>query len=614
MPESQPTGISRQARRWLAVIVGSSVVATSLTIATAASAAELTTLTARHSGKAAEVPAGSGDGAQLTQNAPSGASNQQWEVRDAGGGYAQLVNGATGKCLDVLGASVDNGGAAVQSTCGTATSQQWQLRDAGEGYVNLVARHSGKCLDVLNRALTDGAALAQWTCGTRTNQQWQRTTGTGPDPSGGPTTAPPPPPPPPAPAGGKPRVIAMTDGEVDDRSSMVRFLEYASDYDVVGIVQTNSKFQKSGHSREKWVEREIDLYAQVLPNLKVHKAGYPEAGALRGALKVGNENSGDLNRAPASMATKDTPGSDLIIRTLLDSDPRPVHIQAWGGANTLAYALYKLKTQYTAAQYNYAVSRAWIYCIWYQDGGGQWIESNIPGAKIYEAYMWDNVWDYQSLTGPSPANVKAFMTKAWLDTNVKRNHGPLGAYTPQSYISEGDTPSFLPLINNGLGQHNDYTLGGWGGRPVFDKGNHMTDGRDDGNGNKPFWRWIPTLQNDFAARMDWNVKANYRDANHNPVARVNGALSRTAAPGTTVTLDASPTTDPDGNQLTFKWWQYYDADTAAAKVTISNDTARTGAAFVVPNEPGRQIQIILEVTDNGAPALTHYQRIFINIR
>jgi hypothetical protein len=313
------------------------------------------------------------------------------------------------------------------------------------------------------------------------------------------------------------------------------------------------------------------------------------------------------------MATKDTPGSDLIIRTLLDNDPRPVHIQAWGGANTLAYALYKLKTQYPAADYNRAVSRMWVYCIWYQDGGGQWIESNIPGAKIYEAYRWDDVWDYQSLTGPSPADVKTYMTKAWLDTNVKRNHGPLGAYTPQSYISEGDTPSFLPLIDNGLRQHEDYTYGGWGGRPYFDKGNHMNDSKDDGNAHKPFWRWIPTLQNDFAARMDWQVTSNFRDANHNPVARVTGALNRSAAAGSTVTLDASGTTDPDGNALSYRWWQYYDADTAAAKVTINNSTA-SGASFVVPNERGKQVQIILEVTDNGSPKLTHYQRVIVTIQ
>jgi hypothetical protein len=416
----------------------------------------------------------------------------------------------------------------------------------------------------------------------------------------------------------KPRVIATTDGEVDDRSSFVRFLMYASDYDVVGIVQNNSKFQKDGHSSEKWVEKELELYSQALPNLRVHNSNYPDAAKLRGVMRVGNENRDDLYTAPASMKTKETPGSKLIIEELLNSDPRPLHVAVWGGANTLAYALYQLKTE-QPAKLAQVLSKLWIYCIWYQDGGGQWIEDNIPGVNIYEAYQWDNVWDYQSLTGPSPDYVKAYMTKAWLDTNVKKNHGALGAYTPQSYVSEGDTPSFLPLINNGLFQHVNYTWGGWGGRPVFTSGTsgHMTDkGKttDDGDANKSFWRWIPTLENDFAGRMDWAVASKYSGANHNPVAAVVGGVQRNVAAGSTVTLDASPSKDPDGNSLSYKWWQYHDADSASAKVTIANETAKTGASFKVPSEPGKNVHIILEVTDNGVPSMAHYQRIIFSIK
>jgi Protein of unknown function (DUF1593) len=411
----------------------------------------------------------------------------------------------------------------------------------------------------------------------------------------------------------KPRIIVTTDGEVDDRSSMVRFLMYTSDFDVAGIVQVNSEWQPVGHSKELWVEREIDLYEQVLPNLRNHNQNYPDAAKLRAVLRVGNETEADLERSPSAFATKDTPGSQLIIDTLLDNDPRPVHVPSWGGANTTAWALYKLKTMYTKAEYDKAVAKIRIYCIWYQDNGGQWIEDNIPGAKIYEAYRWDDIWDYQSLTGPSPADVKTHMTSQWLTTNVKNGHGPLGAYTPQTFVSEGDTPSFLPLINNGLNQHLDYTYGGWGGRPVYDVGNHMTDGVDDGNANKPFWRWIPTIQNDFAARMDWCVASNFSAANHNPVARVVGSLERTAAGGETVTLDASPTTDPDGNTLTYSWWQYYDADSAVARVAISNSQTKT-ASFVVPSESGKQVHIILEVTDNGTPPLKHFQRVILSIR
>lgn len=411
----------------------------------------------------------------------------------------------------------------------------------------------------------------------------------------------------------KPRIIVTTDGEVDDRSSFVRFLMYASDYDVAGIVQVNSNYQKVGHSKEKWVEEAIGYYERTLTNLRRHHPGYPDAASLLAVVKVGNETDGDREKNPPAFSTKDTPGSQLIIDTLLDDDPRPVHVPSWGGANTTAWALYKLQTAYTKAEFDKAVEKIRIYCIWYQDRGGQWIEDNIPGARIYEAYKWDDVWDYQSLSGPSPQDVKAFMTSDWLKANVKSGHGPLGAYTPQSYISEGDTPSFLPLIDNGLLQHLDYTWGGWGGRPVYDEGNHMTDGADDGNGNKPFWRWIPTLQNDFAARMDWAVAERFEDANHNPVARVAGDLRRTATPGEVILLDASPTTDPDGDTLSYSWWQYADADSAETKLSITGATDKE-ASFAVPNEPGKQLQVLLEVTDNGSPPLKHYQRILVDIR
>lgn len=410
----------------------------------------------------------------------------------------------------------------------------------------------------------------------------------------------------------KPRIIATTDGEVDDRSTMIRFLMYSTDYDVAGIIQVNSKFQKSGHSGEKWIERELDLYDSVLPNLRKHHPGYPDAAKLRAVVRVGNENKDDLTSTPPNFATKDTPGSQLIIDTLLDSDPRPVHVPSWGGANTTAYALWKLKTEYPKEKFDYAVSKIRIYCIWYQDSGGKWIEDNIPGALIYEAYGWDDVWDYQSVSGVSPANVKAYMTGDWLNANVKKNHGALGAYYPQSFISEGDTPAFLFLIDNGLDCDRDYTLGGWGGRPRFDAGQHLTDGLDDGNKNKPFWRWVPTLQNDFAARMDWSVANSYSAANHNPEVQVAGERHRRVSPGEVVNLDGSSTTDPDGDQLTYKWWQYGDADSVAGTISI-NDSSLSKASFVAPNESGKQVHIIFEATDDGTPPLTRYQRVLFDV-
>ena len=423
----------------------------------------------------------------------------------------------------------------------------------------------------------------------------------------------------------KPRVIATTDGEIDDHSSMIRFLLYTCDFDVAGIVEVNSKYQKNGHSKEPWLENQLDAYEQVLPHLRKHNPDYPSADYLRRVCRVGNENIKDLWVAPPDMETKNTPGEMLIIDTLLDNDPRPVHVLSWGGANTTASALWKLKTEYPKEKFDYAVSRIRIYCIWYQDGGGGWIQTNIPQAHINEAYRWDNVWDYESYDNarkpdrPSanPPEIQELMKPVWQDTHVKIGHGPLGALTPQKYISEGDTPSFLHLVNNGLEAHLDYTLGGWGGRSAYDDPafpNHITDKnlKDDGDRNKMYWCWVPAAQNDFAARMDWCVKE-FKDANHAPVAKLKGASVRDVKAGETVKL-AATATDPDGNKLTYKWWQYADADSANATVTIAKSDSLDQASFVAPDEPGKQVHIILEVTDNGSPPLVGYQRVICNIQ
>ena len=428
----------------------------------------------------------------------------------------------------------------------------------------------------------------------------------------------------------KPRVIATTDGEIDDRSSMVRFLMYASEYDVAGIIQVNSNAQRSGHSDEKWIEEQIAAYKQQLPNLRVHHPDFPDAEALLKVLKVGNENSSDFGKSPAVIA--DSVGTQHIIKVLLDDDPRPVHILAWGGANTQASALWQIKQNYSAADYKKAAAKAVLYCIWFQDKAGDFIVKEFPEVKIYGAGRperdgsWRDVWDYRSVDGKkggdrdsaNPKDIQVLMDDPWLKMNITTHHGPLGALYPQSWTSEGDTPSFMTLVDNGLRQDMDYTLGGWGGRAIYADGNYMEDGADDNNGKADmhytFFRWLKAVQADWAARADWMVAANYEDANHQPDAQVVGDLVRAVSQGETITLDASPTTDPDGDGLTFKWWQYYEADSVKAKVLITNDHLQKGASFVIPNESGKQVQIILEVKDSGTPALTRYQRLLFNIK
>ena len=79
-----------------------------------------------------------------------------------------------------------------------------------------------------------------------------------------------------------------------------------------------------------------------------------------------------------------------------------------------------------------------------------------------------------------------------------------------------------------------------------------------------------------------------------------------------VLLSAAGTSDPDEDALTYRWWQFEEADSAESRVDIDN-AGQQEASFVVPNEPGKQIHIILEVTDHGTPPLVRYQRIVCNI-
>jgi hypothetical protein len=131
---------------------------------------------------------------------------------------------------------------------------------------------------------------------------------------------------------------------------------------------------------------------------------------------------------------------------------------------------------------------------------------------------------------------------------------------------------------------------------------------------KPMWRWSDALQNDFAARADWCVKS-FEDANHPPVVKLTNALDITAKPGDTIKLNAKGTSDPDGDKLSFSWWQYKEAGSYPGKVTIENSSALE-TSFTIPADAkqGQSIHVICEVKDSGSPQLTRYQRVVIKVK
>ena len=123
-------------------------------------------------------------------------------------------------------------------------------------------------------------------------------------------------------------------------------------------------------------------------------------------------------------------------------------------------------------------------------------------------------------------------------------------------------------------------------------------------------RWRGAFQNDFAARMDWCLTNEFQAANHRSVAVLNGrrvSVTINAKPGQLIRLSAEGSQDPDGNRLSYRWYVYPDVSDVAIR-----SSGRT-AELIAP-KAAQSIPVVLDVTDDGVPALTAYRRAFIQVR
>ena len=317
------------------------------------------------------------------------------------------------------------------------------------------------------------------------------------------------------PVSARPRIIATTDGEVDDRASMVRFLLYANEWEIEAIVYSSSRFHWLGNAwaGTEWISDQIDMYSRVYPNLRQHADGYPTADELRSKLYVGNITN-------VNEMEQDSPGADRIARVLLDDRPGPVYLQAWGGTNTIAKALLMIQKQHPD-QMDRISQKAVIYIILDQDTTfRQYIEPNWPKLQVLGSFRQFGLLAF-GWRNSFPPVYRVFFERPWLEGNISNHHGVLaGSYQSSdgAFRSEGDSPSFMHQIEVGLRSREHPSYGGWGGRFVEEKPgvtNVWKDAEDDGNLFKPIWRWTEAFQNDFAARADWSV-TRYSEANHPP--------------------------------------------------------------------------------------------------
>ena len=461
---------------------------------------------------------------------------------------------------------------------------------------------------------------------------------------------------------GRPRVIIISDigNEPDDQMSFIRFLLYSNEFDVEAMIAATSTWQKTTTHAET-MHTLIHAYGEARANLLLHAKGWPTAEDLDARVFAGQPAYGMAAVGSGKMSA----GAEAIMRATERADPRPLWICIWGGANTLAQALLRVRETRSPDQLEKFVAKLRVYSISDQDDAGPWVRREFPdlsyivrpsppnGDEYYYA-TWTGISGdvyYRNCAGADLSTV----TNEWLDVNI-RSKGPLGKLYPKFlFIMEGDTPSFLNLIDNGLNAYRRPDWGGWGGRyvyrqpygetrPIWTQGGDLfsrvtsqdtvtgSDGKQYTSDQATIWRWRDAFQNDFAARMSWTVN-DYAHANHNPVVEVNGESGTApivvdAEVGKPIVLDAGESRDPDGQALRFRWFHYPEAGgtgTRLSAVTIAGGETRKAVVTptavcrdpwlpgVAPCSGTGTAHIILAVTDNGSPPLTSYRRIILNV-
>jgi len=444
----------------------------------------------------------------------------------------------------------------------------------------------------------------------------------------------------------KPNVIVLTDIEADpdDTQSLIRFLLYSNQWNVEGLIATTSIHQKTTVAPES-IAGVLEAYERVRPNLEKHEPGFPTSEALIGRIKSGLPVYGMAGVGKG----KDSPGSDAIVKVLERPDNDPVWFTVWGGPNTLAQALWKIKEEKPASEAARIFKKVRVYTISDQDDSGPWIRKNFPDIfyVVTPGYNYSNA-TWLGMAFPSPGSAAEVTSNAWLADNIQQGHGPLGAAYPDvAYGMEGDTPAFLNLVDNGLSDPEHPDFGGWGGRyeyylPEFVDSNVgpfkranwpkdepetrpiWTNASDSvlstidkkvhfGN-RETIWRWREAYQNDFAARVCWTSKP-VGACNHPPIPKLGHGDKLTVKSGEQFYLSAKGSKDPDGDSMSYFWFCYPEAGTYRGTVSFkpyAPNLYRLPVTAPVVRK-AETIHFILQVSDKGSPALTRYQRVIVTV-
>lgn len=437
----------------------------------------------------------------------------------------------------------------------------------------------------------------------------------------------------------KPRVVIMTDigpadVEPDDNESAVRLLAYANRFEIEAICTTIG--WNCDPYPEDWavyLDRVIEAYSKDVHNLmkrsgqEVFKSldeengkqtlGYwPSAEYIKGRAMMGSRRAGIGVIGDGN----DSPGSEQIIRLLNEDDDRPIWVLSWGGSNTLAQTLWRLQQTCTPEQLAAYLHKLRIYTITDQDmqysmrmqrdySSHQWMRSEFKDDLLF---IWDeSAWLNQNELGKQNWEQYA---------SLIQGKGEMGkVYPTYKWGVEGDTPSFLHVMPNGLNDPDRPEQIGWGGYHAYalspDSVTYAwTNWHAPAKGISDAYekQFYPDEFRDFTARMQW---ADTGAGNVNPDLIINGIggispITIYALPGQTVSLDASASTDRDGDNIHFNWWTQPEVSEFSIPSLV--DAPKT--QFGIPEgTAGKSIQIICEAHDDGPFALPAYRRIIVKV-
>lgn len=468
----------------------------------------------------------------------------------------------------------------------------------------------------------------------------------------------------------KPRIVVMTDigpetVEPDDSESAVRLMAYADMFEIEAIITTigwNCDPYPDGW--KEYLDRVIDAYGRDVDNLKARsrQKGFRSLRKENGRQEIGYWPSVEYIRSRAMMGSQkagigvigegnDTPGSDFLIRLAYEDDPRPIWVCSWGGANTLAQAVWRVRQTRGDDEARAFVRKFRVYTISDQDmvyamrfdreySSHMWLRSEFREEL---PFIWDEgAWQRQCELGK----------ENWeLHRENIQTKGSLGReYPTYKWGVEGDTPTFLNLMPNGLNDAEDPTQCSWAGFHVRSlspdrKTEAWNSWQDPVRSISIAYkeRFYPDELNDFMSRMQW---ADEGKGNTNPHVLLSVAVDDggrmlvkegskpvvvKARPGSVVRLDASASYDDEGDGLVFRWWQQTEAGAG-----VVGSYAEGGVPTLLLNDPqpvlaidfptqkvqelkiplsagGSSIHLICEVHDDGPFSLVSYRRLVIQV-